>query len=81
MSPYLPALTSSSVSSVVCVVTFLDGNVVVWGGSITHSDAYGTATLLEAAAFPFMALLSCQQRSIEVLERMDGLLNEEQVKR
>lgn len=60
-------------------VTFLDSNLVVWGGSICHADAYGTSQLLEASSYPFLALLSCQQRNIEVLDRMEGAMPEEQV--
>eukprot|EP00624_Nannochloropsis_granulata_P004886 evm.model.NODE_34656_length_35261_cov_30.693996.6 len=56
------------------LTSFLDDNVVVWGGSIHSADAYHTSQLLDASAFPFLALLACHNAPhLTVLEHMEGL--------
>ncbi|KAM3573737.1 hypothetical protein VYU27_004315 [Nannochloropsis oceanica] len=56
------------------LTSFLDDNLVVWGGSIHSADAYHTSQLLDASAFPFLALLACHDAPhLTVLEHMEGL--------
>jgi hypothetical protein len=61
------------------LLTFLEGNLVAWGGSIVNPDAYQTSILLEASAFPFLALLVCQPRNVEVVDKLEGNMNPDQV--
>lgn len=56
------------------LTSFLDDNLLVWGGSIHSADAYHTSQLLDASAFPFLALLACHNPPhLTVLEHMEGL--------
>ncbi|EWM28327.1 UBX domain-containing protein [Nannochloropsis gaditana] len=56
------------------IVSFLDGNMLVWGGSVHSADACQTAQILDAAAFPFIALVACQRHPhLSVLEHMEGV--------
>lgn len=45
---------------------FLETNVLVWGGSLRHGEAYAVGNTLDACAFPYVALLLCKQNQVEV---------------
>ena len=62
------------------LVSFINDNLLVWGGSIHHPDAYATSGLLEASSYPFLALLVCQPRNVEVVDRIEGAVDGEQVR-
>lgn len=53
-------------------VSFVDENLLMWAGSIQYADAYQTIEHLDAAAFPFLALLACQPPHIQVLDHMES---------
>ena len=56
------------------LVSFLDENMLVWGGSIHFADAYLASQQLDAAAFPFLALLTCTPPlNVSVLDHMEGV--------
>lgn len=47
--------------------------MVVWGGKIWDAEAYGLSTQLNAAAFPFLALLIPQSaRVVQIADRVQG---------
>jgi hypothetical protein len=62
------------------VVAFANDSALVWGGSVQQSDAYALSSKLETTCFPFLALIACQGRSLEVLCRLEGTLTVEQVR-
>jgi FAS-associated factor 2 len=47
--------------------------MIVWGGKIWDAEPYGLSTQLNAAAFPFLALLIPQSsRVVQIVERVQG---------
>lgn len=49
------------------MVDFMQHNVLVWGGSLMHGEAYAVGNALDACAFPYVGLLLCKQNQVQVL--------------
>lgn len=55
------------------VCQYLDQNILLWGGSTDHAEAYNLSTVLRATQFPFLAILVCQSdRSVQLVDRIQG---------
>jgi FAS-associated factor 2 len=51
--------------------------VVTWAGQVWDPEAYNLSMDLNAASFPFMALLVCQSdRAVRVLDRIQGFIED-----
>lgn len=48
------------------MVDFMEHNVVVWGGSMVHGEAFAVSRALDACAFPYVALLLCKRNQVQV---------------
>ncbi|CAB1111800.1 unnamed protein product [Ectocarpus sp. CCAP 1310/34] len=59
------------------MVDFMEHNVLVWGGSLMHGEAYAVGNALDACAFPYVGLLLCKQNQVQVVERVEGAENTE----
>ncbi|CAN0044149.1 unnamed protein product [Ectocarpus fasciculatus] len=60
------------------MVDFMQHNVLVWGGSLMHGEAYAVGNALDACAFPYVGLLLCKQNQVQqVVERVEGAENTE----
>lgn len=56
------------------------GEVVAWAGQVWDPEAYNLSMDLNAASFPFVALLVCQsERSVRVLDRIQGFIGQAQL--
>lgn len=48
------------------MVDFMEHNVLVWGGSLHHGEAYAVGNALDACAFPYVGLLLCTNNQVKV---------------
>lgn len=48
------------------MVDFMEHNVLVWGGSLIHGEAYAVGNALDACAFPYVGLLLCTNNQVKV---------------
>lgn len=48
------------------MVDFMEHNVLVWGGSLMHGEAFAVGNALDACAFPYVGLLLCKQNQVQV---------------
>lgn len=48
------------------MVDFMEHNVLVWGGSLSHGEAYAVGNALDACAFPYVGLLLCTNNQVKV---------------
>lgn len=48
------------------MVDFMEHNVLVWGGSLMHGEAYAVGNALDVCAFPYVGLLLCKQNQVQV---------------
>lgn len=46
--------------------------IVSWAGCVQHAEGFGVSLSLGCAKFPFLALLSCVSRGINVVEKITG---------
>lgn len=46
--------------------------IVSWAGCVQHAEGFGVSLSLGCATFPFLALLSCVSRGINVVEKITG---------
>jgi FAS-associated factor 2 len=61
-------------------VQLCNEQVVIWGGRIWDAEAYGLSTQLNAAAFPFLALLVPQSgRVVQIADRVQGFTDAAQL--
>ena len=44
----------------------MEHNVLVWGGSLMHGEAYAVGNALDVCAFPYVGLLLCKQNQVQV---------------
>jgi phage FluMu protein gp41 len=59
------------------MVDFLEHNVITWGGSIWHADAYTAGESLGVSSYPFVALLMCKPREVHVVTKVEGAVSAE----
>lgn len=55
------------------MVDFMEHNVLVWGGSLMHGEAYAVGNALDVCAFPYVGLLLCKQNQVQVCVCVRGL--------
>lgn len=48
------------------MVDFMEHNVLVWGGSLLHGEAFALGNALDACAFPYIGLLLCRRNEVQV---------------
>lgn len=46
--------------------------IVSWAGCVQHAEGFGVSLSLGCAKFPFLALLTCVSRGINVVEKITG---------
>ncbi|KAG7384714.1 hypothetical protein PHYPSEUDO_002359 [Phytophthora pseudosyringae] len=46
--------------------------IVSWAGCVQHAEGFGVSLSLGCASFPFLALLSCVSRGVNVVEKITG---------
>lgn len=57
------------------ILQLMNEHMIVWGGKIWDAEAYGLSTQLNAAAFPFLALLVPQSgRVVQIADRVQGFV-------
>ena len=54
-------------------VEFLRDNVLVWTGNVLSADGFAVADAVGCAGFPFVALLACVSRGVNIVEKMHGI--------
>lgn len=66
--PPLPPMAPPSRSTLCSepMVDFMEHNVLVWGGSLMHGEAYAVGNALDVCAFPHVGLLLCKQNQVQV---------------
>lgn len=47
--------------------------IVSWAGCVQHAEGFGVSLSLGCATFPFMALLTCVSRGVNVVEKITGV--------
>lgn len=48
--------------------------IVSWAGCVQHAEGFGVSLSLGCATFPFLALLTCVSRGVNVVEKITGEL-------
>ncbi|DAZ93833.1 TPA: hypothetical protein N0F65_009341 [Lagenidium giganteum] len=56
------------------LATYLNDNValVSWGGCVQQAEGFGVSLSLGCAKFPYLALLTCVSRGVNVVEKITG---------
>jgi hypothetical protein len=44
--------------------------IVSWAGCVQHAEGFGVSLSLGCATFPFLALLTCVSRGVNVVEKI-----------
>jgi hypothetical protein len=59
------------------VSTLVNDSMVAWGGSVEYTDAYRLSVLLNAATYPYLAVLEppadARQANAKLVERIEGI--------
>jgi FAS-associated factor 2 len=56
---------------------FMNQNIVLWGGSTLHADAYIISDRLKATSYPFLGVLICNQSSEDIVCRLQGMMDQD----
>ncbi|CEG39579.1 Predicted regulator of the ubiquitin pathway (contains UAS and UBX domains) [Plasmopara halstedii] len=61
--------------------TYLNNSdcIVSWAGCVQHAEGFGVSLSLGCATFPFLALLSCLSRGIDVVEKITANVPAEEI--
>ncbi|CAM9501056.1 unnamed protein product [Chrysoparadoxa australica] len=63
------------------VLPFLNDNLLLWGGSVWHADAYAASLMLGVSQYPFMCLLICKPGEVRVIDKVEGFMEGEPLMR
>jgi hypothetical protein len=69
--------SSSLCSNTICtetISTFLNESdcIVSWAGSVQQAEGYSVSLTLGSGTFPYVALLTCVSRGVNIVEKMTG---------
>lgn len=63
------------------VVDFIDDNFLMWAGDLSVSEPYRVSTILSACRYPFIGVLSNVDGTPAIIERIEGLIDSEELLR